>query len=91
MIKKIRDFCMGRLLIEIRGNALARFINQINEMGIKIWNIRRIKYDYYLAVIYKRDFNKLRPLLRKRKCKVKIIKKNGLPFILTGIKKGFFF
>lgn len=90
MIKGIRDFWLGQLEIEIKGNALNRFINQINELGIRIWNIRRIKYDYYLAVIYKRDFNKLRPLLRKRKCKVKIIEKKGLPFLLFNIKKRIF-
>lgn len=90
MIKKICNFWQGQLEIEIRGNALTRFINQINELGIKIWNIKRINYDYYLVSIYKNDFIKLRPLLRKRKCTVRIVEKKGVPFLLLRIKKRIF-
>lgn len=90
MIKKIFQFWQGHLEVEIRGNALARFINQVNELDIRLWNIKRINYDCYHAYIYKDNFNKLRPLLRKRKCQVKIIKKRGLPFFLQKIRKRVF-
>ncbi len=87
MIRKLLRIFLGYLKIEIKGNALARFINQINDMGIIIWDLERISYDYYQASIYINDFNKLRSLLRKRKCQVSIIAKKGFPFFLMKVRK----
>lgn len=90
MIKKIFRVFQGYLKIKITGNALARFINQINDMGIIIWDLERISYDHYKACIYINDFNKLRSLLRKRKCQVSIIAKKGFPFFLRKVRKRIF-
>lgn len=90
MIRKPFRVFQGYLKIEIKGNALVRFINQINDMGIMIWDLERIRYDYYQACIYINDFNKLRSLLRKRKCQVSIISKNGFPFFLMKVRKRIF-
>lgn len=87
MIKKIVNFLRGFLLIEIRGNALARFINQIVAQGIFIWDLERKTNSKYLAKININDFNKLRPLLRKRKCWVKIKSKLGLPFFIAKLRQ----
>ncbi len=90
MIKKLFRIFQGYLKIEITGNALARFINQINDMGITIWDLERIRYDHYQGCIYINDFNKLRSLLRKRKCQVRIITKKGFPFFLRKVWKRVF-
>ncbi len=89
MIEKIMDFFRGYLIIEIRGNALERFITQIIESGINLENVERLKKDYYRAKIYAGDFNRLRPLVRKRLCTVRILKKKGIKFILAKLKKRF--
>ncbi|MFP4015430.1 MAG: sporulation protein YqfD [Halanaerobiales bacterium] len=90
MIKKIYRIWYGYIRIEIKGNALARFINQINELGIVIWDLERIRYDYYQGCIYIDDFNRLRSILRKRKCQVHILDKIGLPFFLKKVQKRIF-
>lgn len=87
MIKTIIRFYKGYLVIEIRGNALERFINQIINQGIYIWDLNRIRKDYYLAKIYREQFNLLRPIVRKRRCRVKIKKKIGLPTLLRTMKR----
>ena len=87
MIKKINYFFQGYLLIVIRGNALERFIDQIVNSGIALWDLETINSNYYRAKIKVCDFNGLRPLVRKRLCRVKIINKMGFPFILLKIKK----
>ncbi len=81
------NFFRGYLLIEIRGNALERFITQIIEKGIKLQETERINADYYRAKIYAADFNKLRPIVRRRLCTVKIQDKRGLVFLLARLKK----
>ncbi|MDI3547719.1 MAG: hypothetical protein PWR10_1371 [Halanaerobiales bacterium] len=90
MIINLLRFFRGYLLIEIRGNALERFINQIIELEINLWDLQRIKKDYYLAKIYINDFKRLRPLVKKRMCWVKILDKRGLPFIISGAQKRLF-
>ncbi|MFW6305811.1 MAG: sporulation protein YqfD [Bacillota bacterium] len=90
MVKNIFRYWMGYLEVEITGNALARFINQMNDVDINIWNLKRIRHDYYRACIYKSDFNKLRAILRKRKCHVKILNKYGFPFLLLKVRRRFF-
>ena len=90
MITKILHYWKGYLKIDIRGNALGRFISQISDMGILLWKIEYLTYDNYRACIHKDDYNKLRPLLRKRKCQVRIIEKRGLPFFLLKIRKRLF-
>ncbi len=83
------DFLKGYLVIEIKGNALERFITQIIESDIRLQNVKRIKKDYYKAEIYASDFKRLRPLVRKRLCTVKIVHKRGLIFLLAKLKKRF--
>ncbi len=83
MIKKISRFFQGYLEIEIRGNALERLVNQVNQIGIVLWDVKRLKKDYYLAKLYSRDFKKLRPIIRRRSCWVKIRDKQGVPFFLN--------
>lgn len=87
MINKILHYWKGYLKIDIRGNALGRFISQISELGILLWNIEYLSYDHYRGCIYKDDYNKLRPLLRKRRCQVKILEKRGFPFSFKNKEK----
>lgn len=90
MIKDLIIFFHGYLIISIRGNALERFISQIIDENIILWNLKRIKKDYYQVRIKISDYNSLRPLLRKRLCRVKIIKKCGLPFIIMRARRRYF-
>lgn len=86
MLYRLIKFLQGYLLIEITGNALERFINQIVEEGILLWDLNRINKNKYLAKIDFKEFNNLRPLVKKRMCWVKIVEKKGLPFIIYRMK-----
>jgi similar to stage IV sporulation protein len=90
MLKGILKFWRGNLLIEIRGNALERFISQIIASGIALWDLKRMAKDHYLASMYVQQFKDLRPLVKKRMCQVKILEKRGAPFIFKGIKRRIF-
>jgi len=87
MIKKIVSFFRGYLQVKIEGNALERFISQITNADIYLWDIKRIAKDHYRAKMYAEDFNRLRPLVKKRLCRVKILKKIGWHFLLVNMRK----
>ncbi len=84
---RITMFFNGYLLIDIRGNALERFINQINNNDIKLYNLKKIKKNHFQAKIKAKNFKKLRPLVKKRMCSVKIINKYGFPFLMSCLWK----
>ncbi len=90
MIGSLLNFFHGYLLISIHGNALERFVTQIIEKNIDLWNLKRIKKNYYQAQIKISDFKKLRPLVRRRLCRVRIVRKCGLPFIIMRARNRYF-
>ncbi len=76
----------GYLLISVKGSGLARFLNLATRQGINFWDLG---YEGSLAVlkIRPRDFKRLRPLLRKTGCSVRILQKKGAPFLLLQGKR----
>lgn len=81
--KKINGFVM----IEIEGYFSERFINLALSRGITIWNIKNEKNGKIKAKVVPKDFKKLKNITHKTGCKVKIIRKKGIPFLLFRYKK----
>lgn len=81
MIQAILNFIWGYLIIELKGNALERLLNRFSSSGIRLWDIQRIKQGFRFKMMAK-DFYRLRPLVRYRKCTARIYAKKGLPFLL---------
>ncbi len=78
---------LGYVKIEIEGYYIEKFINMCTEQKIFIWNVRKknnVKISLNIGI---KDFKKLKNICKKTKCKAKIIKKKGLPFILYKYKK----
>lgn len=80
MIEAIWKFFFGYVVVELQGNALERLLNRISASGIELWDIQRIKHGFRFKMMA-RDYYRLRPMLRYRKCTVRICQKKGLPFI----------
>lgn len=80
MIRAIWRYLMGYIIVELKGNALERLLNKINNAGIILWDIKRINKGVRFKMRAK-EYHHLRILVRYRKCTVRIYKKKGLPFI----------
>ncbi len=78
---------LGYVRIEVEGYYIERFINICQSKKILIWNLKREKGVKLYLNIGIQDFKKLKEISRKTKCKVKIKKKRGIPFILHRYKK----
>ena len=79
MERIIQWFC-GYICGVLTGKQLNRFLNLCSRNGIQLWCV---SYDLERCVrchLRLKDFYHLRPLLKKTKTKIKIIKKRGFPF-----------
>lgn len=72
----------GYVVVKVRGEKLERLINRMMYQRLAAWDIvRTSEADAQLSITVK-DFFKLRPLLKETGCRVKVVEKLGLPFML---------
>ena len=88
---RIWFFLIGYVIISIEGYMAEKFINIAFKRGIHLTNINRIDKRKLTAKIKLSDFRKLRPIAFKSKCKVRIVQKEGLPFVLKRYRNRKFF
>ena len=86
MLIDIFNFFRGYVLLEITGFSVERFMNLVTYNNIYLWDIKRNQNGVILKVSI-RGFKLLKKYARKTGCKIKILKKNGLPFEIYKYKK----
>ncbi|MCR3922677.1 MAG: sporulation protein YqfD [Firmicutes bacterium] len=85
-IQKLRYFLTGYLLIAMRGRNVEKLINLAIRHRIPLWDIRRGADCAFLKVDID-SFFELRHLARQTGCRLRIMRKAGLPFIYSRIAK----
>lgn len=85
--KILLSYLIGYVQIEIEGYYIERFINFCNQRKILLWNLKKKTQAVATLNISVKDFKKIKTIAKKAKCKVKIQKKKGLPFIFHRYKK----
>lgn len=86
-LKRIYMFFLGFVTIEVEGFFIERFLNICMNKNIFLQNLSRKMNTYLQVKILKSDFKEIRHIARKTKCKVKIKKKSGIPFIINRYRK----
>ena len=86
-IKILLNYILGYVRITVEGYYIERFINICRNNKIIIWNLKRDKSVRLNLNIGIKDFKEIKKIAKKTKCKVKIIKKKGLPFLFNRYKK----
>ena len=87
IIKVIINYICGYLRIIVEGYYIERFINICRNKKLTIWNLKwqeDIKLSLNTQI---KDFKEICRIAKETRCKVKIKKKKGLPFILHKYKK----
>lgn len=82
MLYKIWNYTRGYVIINVEGYFLEKFINICLHRHITMWNVEKISNRQMLLFMYVSDFFKLRPVVKKSKCRVSILKRCGLPFFI---------
>ena len=85
--KILLNCILGYMTIEVEGYFIERFVNICNSKNIFLWNMKKINSTIIRVNIGIRDFKKLKTIIRKTKCRVKIRNKKGIPFTLYKYKK----
>jgi similar to stage IV sporulation protein len=79
-------FFRGFLLVRLKGYSPERFLNLCSNHNILIWNLSNHgeAYEFYISIA---AYRKLKPLLKKTKTKIVILKRFGFPFFLYRYRK----
>lgn len=86
MLEKLFYYLQGYLILELCGDCKERFINLCKNKEIEIIQIFSINNLWYCK-LKSRDYKKVRALLKKTGCHLRIQKKIGLPFLLKQIRE----
>ena len=86
-ISNIVTYINAAITVEAEGFFVERLINLCKINNIKIWDINLINGGRITFNTSPKEFKKLKPYIKKSKCKVKIIKKQGIYFNLFKYRK----
>ena len=87
MFFKITNYLKGCISILIEGLFPERFINLCTKNKLNLWNIRRKSKTAITADIAINDFKKIRKITKNSRCKVHILKKRGIRFLIYRHRK----
>lgn len=90
MIEWLNRRFFGYLFIEMSGFSPERFLNMCTVHEIELWKVANTgpAYQFFMTVP---GFRKIKPLVRKSKVRLRILKKFGLPFFLYRNRKRKFY
>ena len=86
-VSNVSAYIRAVLEVEAEGFFVERLINLCKINNIKIWNISYINEGRIRFAISPKEFKKLKPYVKKSKCKLKIIKKRGMYFEMFKYRK----
>ena len=86
MILKLLLYRKGMLRISVTGESYDRFLNLCANHGIALWNLEYHGNAYEMDISVQ-GFRMLRPLVKKSRTRVRIIRRQGLPFFLYRCRK----
>ena len=86
-VKLLLRLILGYVRIEVEGYYIERFINICTNRKILIWNLKRQKGVKLYLNIGINEFKSIADIAKKTNCKVRILKKRGIPFVLHRYKK----
>ena len=75
----------GYLVISLLGYSPERFLNLLKHKGIKCWDITPCENSYRIKISLDALYE-LKPIARKTGVKIRIIEKQGLPFVFQKLK-----
>lgn len=81
------NYLIGYVRIAVEGYYIERFINICKNDKIAIWNIKKDKDVKLYLNVGLGDYKKTLKIAKKTKCRVRIKRKRGIPFILNRYKK----
>ncbi len=73
----------GYVMIRLDGLGLERMLNRMLQAGMPVWNVRREGRARMTAEIRAKDFLRLRALKKGARCRIHIVERHGVSFVLA--------
>lgn len=83
MIVRLCRRAAGEVRIVVTGASLTRFLNACAEGGIELRQMERVEWNRLEASVSVRDFRHLPSCMGRTGCRVRILERRGLPFVLA--------
>ncbi len=87
LISKMYMYFWGYVIVSVEGFFIERFLNICRNQKIVIEHLEMKNSTYVIFRILKSDFKKIRCIAKNTKCKVRIKRKFGLPFLINRYRK----
>lgn len=87
LLFRLWNYLLGYVIIIVEGFFAEKFINICMHRHIKLWDIRVQRKGLMTMRMSVRSFKHIRPIARKAKCKVRLLKKSGLTFVLNRYRR----
>lgn len=84
---KLWNFLYGYAIIRIEGLSIERFLNLVISKNIYVWDVKRTDHTTIVAKISLKGFKLLLPYTKVTNCRVFIVEKKGLPFIIFYLRR----
>lgn len=85
LYKKVKQI-KGVIKISVEGFFIERFINLCLQKNIEIWDIERINEGTIKLKFSHQDYDDICEIANTTRCKVEILEKNGVPFVINRYK-----
>lgn len=87
MVLELVRWCTGYVHFTIQGTDSARFFTAAAARGFILWNMKTIDNEHSAACISAKEYHRLRSVAKKRKLRLKIEGRVGLPFFWRTFRK----
>ncbi len=86
MMGQFSNLLKGYVRIRIKGNSYDRFLNLCAYHGIGLWQLVPVD-EAYEAYVNRKDFKKLKAIVKKSHASVRITERHGFPFFMHRYRK----
>ena len=83
---KTWNYLRGYVIIKVEGLTLERFLNLATTSDIYLWDIKRLDDLTLEGKVSIEGFKALKKIVKKVGCRIELVDKKGLPFILYKLK-----
>ncbi|NJD01889.1 MAG: sporulation protein YqfD [Ruminiclostridium sp.] len=87
LLLRLWNYIRGYVIILVEGYFLEKFMNICTHRQILLWDIKRHKNCIMTMKVTINGFKLLRMVARKSKCRVRIVRKKGLPFLFSRYRR----
>lgn len=87
LMLRLWNYLRGYVIILVEGYFIEKFFNICTHRQILLWDIKRQRDGIVTMRVSIKAFKLLRPVAKKTGCRVRILKKRGLPFLSNRYRK----